>query len=132
MRLIFMGPPGGGKGTQAKRVLADTSAVQLSAGDELRAAVAAGTAAGKKAQSFMNQGALVPDEVVNEIVGDRIRVLGAQEGWILDGYPRTVAQAEALDALLGELRLSIDKVMFIDVPFAAIEERVLGRRTCAD
>ncbi len=132
MRLIFMGPPGSGKGTQAKRVLADAHAVQLSAGDELRAAVAAGTGAGKKAQAFMSQGALVPDEVVNEVMEDRIRKLGAQQGWILDGYPRTVAQARALDALLAEFHLPIEKIVLIDVPFAVIEERVLGRLTCKD
>ena len=132
MRLIFTGPPGGGKGTQAQRVLADAHAVQLSAGDELRAAVAAGTGAGMKAQAFMSQGALVPDEIVNDVMEDRIRKLGADVGWILDGYPRTIAQAKALDALLAELNLPIDKMVLIDVPFTAIEERVLGRRTCRD
>jgi adenylate kinase len=132
MRLIFAGPPGGGKGTQAKRLLADVNAVQLSTGDALRAAVAAGTEAGRKAQALMSQGALVPDEIVNEVIEDLIRSLGPDEGWILDGYPRTAEQAEALDALLSELDLSIDKTVLIDVPFTAIEERVLGRRTCRD
>src|SRR4051794_16426686 len=112
MRLIFMGPPGGGKGTQAQRVLQAAHAVHLSSGDELREAVATGTGAGKKAQALMSQGALVSDEVVNEVIEDRIRQLGRDEGWILDGYPRTVAQAQVLDDLLQELGLPIEKVLF--------------------
>jgi len=132
MRVVFTGPPAGGKGTQAKRVQADSHAVQVSAGDELRAALAAGTSLGQKARSFMNRGALVPDEIVIGLMEDRIRQIGDQTGWILDGYPRTVTQAQALDVLLAELHLPIDQIVLIEVPFAAIEERVLGRRTCKD
>ena len=132
MRLIFMGPPGGGKGTQAARVAKDARAVQVATGDDLRAAVAAGTPAGKKAQAFMGQGKLVPDALVNEVLRERLDKDDARDGWILDGYPRTAGQAEALDALLAEMGQGIEKVLLIDVPFAAIEERVLGRRTCKD
>lgn len=130
MRLVFMGPPGGGKGTQAQRVLADAKAVQISTGDELRAAIAGGTPAGKKAQGFMGQGKLVPDEIVNEVLKDRITKPDAKNGWILDGYPRTLGQAKELDGLLGDLKQKIEKVVFVDVPFSAIEDRVLNRRTC--
>lgn len=130
MRLIFMGPPGGGKGTQAKLVSKDAKAVQVSTGDELRAAVKEGTPAGKKAQGLMGQGKLVPDEIVNEVLKDRLQKPDAKEGWILDGYPRTLGQAQTLDALLGDMKQKIEKVALIDVPFSVIEERVLGRRTC--
>jgi adenylate kinase len=126
-----MGPPGGGKGTQAQRVLQDAKAVQISTGDELRAAIAAGTAAGKKAQGFMGQGKLVPDEIVNEVLRDRITKPDSKDGWILDGYPRTLGQAKALDSLLADLKQKIEKVVFVDVPFSAIEDRVLNRRSCA-
>ena len=117
MRLVFMGPPGGGKGTQAQRVLKDAKAVQISTGDELRAAVAAGTPAGKKAQAAMSAGKLVSDEIVNEVLKDRMMKPDAKEGWILDGFPRTVGQAEALDGLLSELGQKIEKVVLIDVWF---------------
>lgn len=130
MRLVFFGPPGGGKGTQAERVKVDARALPIATGDLLRAAVAAGTPAGKKAQEFMGRGALVPDEIVNEVLKERIVQPDARDGYILDGYPRTVAQLHSLELLLSDMKMPPEKWLFIEVPESAIEERVLGRRTC--
>lgn len=130
MRLVFFGPPGGGKGTQAERVKADAKAVPIATGDLLRAAIKAGSDLGKRAQGFMDRGALVPDELVNELLRERITQPDARDGYILDGYPRTMTQLSSLEQLLAEMKMPPEKWLFIDVPEKAIEERVLGRRVC--
>jgi len=130
MRLAFFGPPGGGKGTQADMVKGDAHAVPVSTGDLLREHVALKTPLGVKASEFMGKGALVPDELVNAILKERISAPDAREGFILDGYPRTLGQLQSLEALLADLKMPIDKWVFIDVPLTAIEERVLNRRVC--
>ncbi|MGN6463202.1 MAG: adenylate kinase [Pseudolabrys sp.] len=128
MRLILLGPPGAGKGTQAQRLVARYGLVQLSTGDMLRAAVAAGTPVGLKAKDLMAQGALVPDDVVCAIIADRIAEPDAHNGFILDGFPRTVGQAEALDAMLKERKLGLDAVIALkvneDALLARVEKRV--------
>ena len=123
MRLILLGPPGAGKGTQAQRLLAKHRIVQLSTGDMLRAAVAAGTPVGLRAKSTMERGELVPDDVVVAIIADRIGKPDARQGFVLDGFPRTVPQAEALDRLLAERGLKLDAVMELKV-----DERILLQR----
>jgi adenylate kinase len=123
MRLILLGPPGAGKGTQAQRLIAKHRIVQLSTGDMLRAAGDAGTPVGLRAKSFMDRGELVPDEVVVAIVADRIGQPDAVRGFVLDGFPRTIPQAEALDRLLAERGLKLDAVLNIKV-----DEGILLRR----
>jgi adenylate kinase len=130
MRLAFFGPPGGGKGTQAERVKKDAHALPVSTGDLLREHVARKTPLGLKAGDFMGKGGLVPDEIVNEILKERITQPDAREGFILDGYPRTLGQFQSLEALLADLRLPVETWLFIDVSLDAIEERVLNRRVC--
>ena len=123
MRLILLGPPGAGKGTQAKRLVEQHNVVQLSTGDMLRAAVTAATPVGLKAKDIMARGELVPDDVVVAIVADRISEADAQNGFILDGFPRTVPQAEALDRMLEEKGLALDVVIELKVD----EDALLGR-----
>jgi adenylate kinase len=127
MRLILLGPPGAGKGTQAQRLVERHEIVQLSTGDMLRAAVAAGTEIGLKAKAIMDRGDLVPDEVVVGIIKDRIEKTDARNGFILDGFPRTVGQAEALDKMLKEKGLNLDAVVEIkvdeDILLSRIEKR---------
>src|SRR5579871_3308514 len=130
MRLVFFGPPGGGKGTQAQRVAKDAKAVHIATGDLLREAAAQGTPAGKKAKGFMDRGALVPDETVNEVLKERLSQPDAKDGYLLDGYPRTLSQAASLEKLLAEMKIPPEKYVFIDVPEKLIEERILLRRSC--
>ena len=127
MRLILLGPPGAGKGTQAQRLVARHGIPQLSTGDMLRAAVAAGTEVGKRARSIMDAGQLVPDEVVNQIVSDRIDQDDCRRGFILDGYPRTVPQAEALARMLADKGLELDAVIELNVDEDELAHRVEKR-----
>jgi adenylate kinase len=127
MRLIFLGPPGAGKGTQATRIVVKHGIPQLSTGDMLRAAVAAGTPIGLKAKSVMDAGGLVSDEIVIGIVADRIEEQDAKKGFILDGFPRTLAQAEALDTMLAGKGLKLDKVLELRVDQSKLVDRIVRR-----
>ncbi len=127
MRLIFLGPPGAGKGTQAARIVAKHGIPQLSTGDMLRAAVAAGTPVGQKAKAVMDAGGLVSDEIVIGIVADRIEEADAKKGFILDGFPRTLAQAEALDKMLEGKGLKLDAVLELRVDQTKLVDRIVRR-----
>src|SRR5215471_14919713 len=127
MKLILLGPPGAGKGTQAQRLVQQHGIVQLSTGDMLRAAVKAGTAVGLRAKDIMARGELVPDEVVVAIVSDRIDQADAKNGFILDGFPRTVPQAVALDRMLKEKRLKLDGVIELKVDPGILHKRIATR-----
>jgi len=129
MRLVLLGPPGSGKGTQAAELVKRLSAPKISTGDMLRAALAAGTPLGKEAKGYMDAGKLVPDSVVIGLVEERLKEPDAKNGFILDGFPRTTAQADALGALLARVEKPLDKVVQLDVPSALIVERTTLRRT---
>jgi adenylate kinase len=127
MRLILLGPPGAGKGTQAQRLVSKHRIAHLSTGDMLRAAVSAGTPVGQRAKSIMERGELVPDEVVVAIIADRIDEADCKRGFVLDGFPRTVAQAEALERLLAERGLKLDGVIRLKVDEGILIKRIEAR-----
>jgi adenylate kinase len=130
MRLVLLGAPGAGKGTQAKKLIEKYGMPQISTGDLLRAAVSAGTPLGKEAKSVMDKGELVPDRIVLGMVEERLKQDDCKKGYILDGFPRNTAQAEALDKMLAALNMSLSAALSVDVPFDDLMKRLTGRRTC--
>ncbi len=132
MRIVFIGPPGAGKGTQAERLIEKYKIAHLSTGDMLRAARDAKTEVGKKADEFMSGGQLVPDEIIVEIIGDRLQEEDCKGGYLLDGFPRTIAQAESLDEMLAKKETPLDGVLELRVPEEALFERLAGRGRADD
>ncbi|MCC7275928.1 MAG: adenylate kinase [Alphaproteobacteria bacterium] len=130
LNLILLGPPGAGKGTQAERLQDDFRLLYIATGNILRAAVEEGTDLGRQAKAYMDRGELVPDEVIIGVIIDKVSGEEAQDGFLLDGFPRTVAQAEALDVALGELGRALTAALLIDVPDDEVVRRISGRRVC--
>lgn len=130
MYILLMGPPGAGKGTQAEKLIREYGIPQISTGDMFRAAVKSGTALGKEAKSYMDKGALVPDSVAVGIVKERLAQDDCKKGWILDGFPRTTAQASALDAILHDLGIQLTAVLDFNVNRDDLVKRVSGRLVC--
>jgi adenylate kinase len=130
MRLVLLGAPGAGKGTQAKMLIEKYKIPQISTGDILRKAVADSTPLGKEAKVIMDKGELVPDKIVLGLVEERVKQDDCKKGFILDGFPRNTAQAEALDKMLNAMRLPIDSALSVDVPKNDLMKRLTGRRTC--
>jgi adenylate kinase len=130
VRLIFLGPPGAGKGTQARELAREWGVPQIATGEMLREAVAAGTPLGREAKRLMDTGALVPDDVMIGLIAERLRQPDAADGFILDGFPRTIAQAEALDRLLKDLGHALDGVLYFEVAEPELVRRLTGRRLC--
>ena len=132
MKIIMLGAPGAGKGTQAKQIAAKYNIPHISTGDIFRANIKNGTELGKKAKTYMDQGALVPDELTVDLVVDRIQQEDCKNGFVLDGFPRTIPQAEALDAALKNLNQTMDYAIDVDVPDDNIVNRMGGRRACVN
>jgi adenylate kinase len=132
VNIILLGPPGAGKGTQAQRLVEGRGMRQLSTGDMLRAAVKAGTPVGLQAKAVMERGELVSDAIVSALIGEELTAMGPDTGAIFDGYPRTAAQAEQLDAILEQHGRKLDKVIELEVDEDALVERITGRFTCAN
>ena len=132
MRTVLLGAPGSGKGTQGVVLAKQYKIPQISTGDLLRAAVNAGSELGKEAKSAMDAGALVSDDIVIGLIRERISQQDAQQGYILDGFPRNIPQAEALDQMLSQLQQPLQGVVLLDVPFEELMQRLTGRRTCKD
>jgi adenylate kinase len=130
VRLVLVGPPGAGKGTQAEFIAENFGIPKISTGDIFRANVSQGTDLGRLAKKYMDAGDLVPDEVTNAMVRDRLAQPDAKEGWLLDGFPRNVAQAGELDGILDELGAPLSVVLDLDVDFDEVVKRLSGRRTC--
>lgn len=130
MRVVLMGPPGAGKGTQAKRLAGTFDMVHLSSGDILRAERSSGSELGRRLTSYLDAGELVPDEIVVAVMAEAISSLSAANGLVLDGFPRTVPQAEALDRQLDAMGRPLEAVLVIDVPDSLLLERITGRRSC--
>lgn len=131
MRIVFLGAPGSGKGTQAQRLMAERGIVQLSTGDLLREAVAAGTGLGRRARAAMDAGELVSDDIVLGMIRERLAKPDTAAGFVLDGFPRNLAQARALESLLAELGKPLDAAVLIAVDFDILLKRLTGRRTCS-
>ncbi|WP_427340478.1 adenylate kinase [Caloranaerobacter sp. DY30410] len=132
MRLILLGPPGAGKGTQASGIVKKYNIPHISTGDIFRKNIKEGTELGKKAKEYMDKGLLVPDDIVVAIVKDRLTESDCKDGFLLDGFPRTVAQADALETELKNLNMQLDKVINIEVDKEALIERAVGRRICKE
>ena len=130
MRIVLLGPPGPGKGTQAKLMLERTGMVHISTGDLLRAAVATSSTLGRAAKGFMERGELVPDQLVTDMIRDRLSAMGGAPSFMLDGFPRTVVQAEALEKMLASRSIPLEHVVSLDVPREELVRRLSGRRTC--
>ena len=130
LNIVLLGPPGAGKGTQAELIVKKYNIPQISTGDIFRANIKGGTELGQKAKSYMDKGELVPDELVVDLVKDRLNQDDCKDGFMLDGFPRTVFQAEELDKIMAEKNLSITKVINIDVEPAKLIDRIAGRRVC--
>jgi len=130
VRIVFLGPPGAGKGTQARELAREWSVPHVATGDMLREAVAAGTALGREAKTHMDKGALVPDDIIIGMIAERLRQADARPGFLLDGFPRTIAQAEGLERLLKDLGQPLERVIYFEVAEPELVRRLTGRRVC--
>jgi adenylate kinase len=130
VRVVLLGPPGAGKGTQAKLLQERFEACQISTGDILRKAVAEQTPLGKQASEYVRKGDLVPDSLIVDLVAERLKEKDCERGFILDGFPRTISQAQSLETILRNMGVALDRVLAIQVPHSVIVERLAGRRTC--